>query len=68
VIRTGQVNARPLASIMPWGFFRNLSDEDLKAIFTYLRTLKPVQHRVDNTELARYCKICRAKHGFGERN
>ncbi|HEV3305064.1 MAG TPA: c-type cytochrome [Candidatus Sulfotelmatobacter sp.] len=68
VIRTGQVNARPLASIMPWGFFRNLSDADLKAIFAYLRTLKPVKHRVDNTETARYCKICRGKHGFGERN
>jgi hypothetical protein len=68
VIRTGQVNARPLASIMPWGFFRNLSDEDLKAIFGYLRTVKPVKHRVDNTEEARYCKICRSKHGFGDRN
>jgi hypothetical protein len=68
VIRTGQVNARPLASIMPWGFFRNLSDEDLKAIFDYLRTVKPVKHRVDNTEQVRYCKVCRSKHGFGERN
>lgn len=68
VIRTGQVNARPLASVMPWGFFRNLSDEDLKAIFAYLRTLKPVRHRVDNTEQARYCKVCRSRHGFGERN
>lgn len=68
VIRTGQVNARPLASIMPWSYFRNLNDDDLKAIFAYLRTLKPVKHRVDNTEEARYCKICRGKHGFGERN
>jgi hypothetical protein len=53
---------------MPWAFFRNLSDDDLKAIFSYLRTLKPVQHRVDNTELPRYCKLCRGKHGFGDRN
>jgi mono/diheme cytochrome c family protein len=67
-IRTGVVNARPLSNIMPWAFFRNLSDDDLKAIFAYLRTLKPVQHRVDNTEEARYCKACRGKHGFGERN
>lgn len=68
VIRTGKVNARPLANIMPWAFFRNLSDEDLGSIFTFLRSLKPVQHRVDNTELARACKVCRGKHGFGERN
>ena len=68
VIRTGSVKARPLANIMPWAFFRNLSDDDLKAIFSYLRTLKPVQHRVDNTEPPRYCKLCRGKHGFGDRN
>jgi len=68
VIRTGSVKARPLANIMPWAFFRNLSDDDLKAIFSYLRTLKPVQHRVDNTELPRYCKLCRSKHGFGDKN
>ena len=68
VIRTGAVEARPLSNIMPWAFFRNLSDDDLKAIFAYLRTLKPVQHRVDNTEAPRYCKRCRSKHGFGDRN
>jgi hypothetical protein len=53
---------------MPWAVFRNLTDQDLKAIYAYLRTIKPVQHRVDNTELARYCKLCRHKHGFGDRN
>jgi len=68
VIRTGRVNARPLSNIMPWAFFRNLSDDDLGSIFAYLRTLKPVQHRVDNTEVPRYCKVCRAKHGFGDKN
>ncbi len=67
-IRTGSVKARPLSNIMPWAFFRNLTDDDLKAIFAYLRTLKPVQHRVDNTEPPRYCKVCRGKHGFGDRN
>ena len=67
-IRSGQVEARQLANIMPWAVFRNLTDQDLKAIYAYLRTIKPVQHRVDNTELARYCKLCRHKHGFGDRN
>ncbi|HUA17078.1 MAG TPA: hypothetical protein VMG31_17415 [Verrucomicrobiae bacterium] len=68
VIRTGSVEARPLANIMPWAYFRNLTDDDLKAIFAYLRTVKPVQHRVDNTEAPRFCKLCRTKHGFGDRN
>jgi len=67
-IRSGQVEARQLANIMPWAVFRNLTDQDVKAIYAYLRTIKPVQHRVDNTELARYCKLCRHKHGFGDRN
>lgn len=68
VIRTGSVKARPLSNIMPWAYFRNLTDDDLKAIFAYLRTLKPVQHRVDNTETPRFCKQCKGKHGYGERN
>lgn len=67
-IRTGQVEARQLANIMPWAVFRHLTDQDLKAIYAYLRTIKPVQHRVDNTEPPRYCKLCRHKHGFGDRN
>jgi mono/diheme cytochrome c family protein len=67
-IRYGRVKARLLSNAMPWGYFRNLTDEDLKAIFAYLRTLKPIQHRVDNTEPPTYCKLCRTKHGFGNRN
>ena len=50
-IRTGQVQARVLSNIMPWILSpRRLTDGDLKAMFAYLRTVKPVQHRVDNTE------------------
>jgi mono/diheme cytochrome c family protein len=67
-IRNGRVKARLLSSAMPWAYFRNLTDSDLRAIFAYLRTQKPVQHRVDNTEPPTYCKVCRNKHGFGDRN
>ena len=67
-IRTGQVGARKLSLIMPWGYLRNMNDEDLKAIFAYLRTLKPVRHTVDNTEQPELCKICGQRHGFGDRN
>ena len=37
-LRTGYVKARKLSSIMPFGEFTNLTDDDLKAIFAYLRT------------------------------
>ena len=67
-LRTGHVGARKLSSVMPWGYFRNMTDEDLKAIFAYLQTLPPVQHRIDNTEAATACPVCGRKHGFGERN
>lgn len=67
-MRTGQVQARQLTNIMPWAWFRNLNDDDLKAMYAYLRTVKPVQHRVDNTEPPGYCKRCRHRHGYGTRN
>src|SRR5262249_39797839 len=47
-IREGQVGARPLNPAMPWWYFAKMTDDDLKAVFAYLRTVKPVQHRVDN--------------------
>jgi mono/diheme cytochrome c family protein len=68
VIRTGYVKARKLNSIMPFGAFKNLSDDDLKAIFAYLQTVKPVKHRVDNAQPPTYCKLCRQKHGGGDQN
>jgi hypothetical protein len=62
------VKARKLNSIMPFGAFKNLTDDDLKAIFAYLRTVKPVKHHVDNSEAPTYCKLCRLKHGGGDQN
>jgi hypothetical protein len=52
MMRTGKVGARALSPFMPWMAYRNMSDDDLKAIFAYLRTLKPVQNHVDNSQLA----------------
>jgi hypothetical protein len=44
-MRTGYVKARELKSIMAWWDYRGLTDGDLKDIFVYLSTLKPVRHR-----------------------
>lgn len=68
VMRSGYVKARKLNPIMPFGAFKNLTDDDLKAIFAYLRTVKPVKHRVDNTQPPTFCKLCRQKHGGGDQN
>jgi len=67
-IRTGAVKARKLSPIMPFGVYKNLTDDDLKALFAYLRTLKPVKHVVDNTEPPTYCRFCRQSHGGGNSN
>jgi cytochrome c553 len=67
-IRTGYVKARPLNQIMPWPHYSGMTDDDLKAIFAYLKTVKPVHHIVDNTEPPTMCVICNASHGGGEKN
>ncbi|MGC2327744.1 MAG: c-type cytochrome [Candidatus Sulfotelmatobacter sp.] len=67
-IKTGKVGARSLNPIMPWNMLRNMTDVDLKAIFAYLRTVKPVHHRVDNSLVPTACKICQGKHGAGDQN
>lgn len=67
-IRTGFVKARTINQIMPWFVYRNMTDEDLKAIFAYLKTLAPVKHVVDNSEPPTYCPVCKASHGGGAQN
>lgn len=67
-IRTGRVRDRPLSDVMPWGHYRNMTDEDLRAIFAHLKTLTPVDHYVDNALPATPCAKCRLEHGGGERN
>lgn len=68
-IRTGRVGGvRRLSSAMPWIYFRTLTDEDLRAIFVYLRTVVPVRHNVCNTEPPTFCVICGRRHGLGDAN
>ena len=67
-MRTGYVKSRKLSQIMPWWGFQGLTDEDLKAMFAELKTVTPVKHRVDNTEPATQCRICRFQHGAGDKN
>lgn len=42
----GLKEGRELLPPMPWFVYRNLSDTDLKAIFAYLKTTKPVRNVV----------------------
>jgi mono/diheme cytochrome c family protein len=46
-MRTGNVGGRRLAPIMPWADVAKLTDDDLKALWAYLRTVTPVAHEVE---------------------
>lgn len=47
VVRAGHQPGEPgMAAPMPWMDLRKSSDEDLKAIFAYLQTQKPVRNQV----------------------
>lgn len=44
----GLVGNRPLLPPMPWFAYKNMTDDDLKSIFAYLKTIKPVNNAVPN--------------------
>lgn len=67
-MRTGQVGARELSGAMPWPVFANLTDQDLAAMFDYLKTLKPISHRVDNSLPPTLCPLDNTMHGAGDQN
>jgi Cytochrome c len=47
-IRTGRHMgvSRPIMPPMPWKGYRQMTDEDLKAIYAFLRTIPPIHNRV----------------------
>ena len=47
-MRTGKHlgTSRPILPPMPWPFLAKMTDEDLKAIFAFLRTVKPIVNHV----------------------
>jgi hypothetical protein len=49
-IRHGKYNGlaseRDLNPVMPWTMYRNMTDDELKAIFAYLKSTKPIKNMV----------------------
>ena len=54
MIRTGKHmgQSRPVLPPMPIASYQNLSDEDVKAVFAFLRTLPPVSDLVPDAVIA----------------
>jgi len=67
-LHTGQVKGRPLSFVMPFEFFKNITDDDARDIFAYLATITPVKHRVSNSDPPTLCPLCKRVHGLGELN
>ncbi len=44
--------SRPILPPMPWPAFRNYSDDDLKAIFAYLKSIPPIANHVPDPIIA----------------
>lgn len=42
----GMDGTRPILPPMPWPLYRNMTDDDLKAIYAYLKTVKPIKNAV----------------------
>ena len=42
----GLDNTRPILPPMPWAAYQHMTDDDLKSIFAYLKSLKPVNNTV----------------------
>ena len=45
-VTKGIAGSRPMLPPMPWRSIRNYSDDELKAMFAYLKTIKPVNNAV----------------------
>lgn len=69
LMKTGHLaGGERLNAIMPWGYYRNMADDDLRSIYLYLKSLRPIPHAVDNDSPPTPCKKCGGVHGLGSRN
>lgn len=66
VMRTGKLGT--ISPFMPWIAYRGATDEDLAAVYAYLRTLPPAKHVVTNGVPPTHCRVCGLDHGGGDRN
>ena len=42
----GQPNGRDILPPMPWDVYKSMTDDDLKAVYAYLRSIPPVKNQV----------------------
>jgi hypothetical protein len=67
-LRIGRIGARLIDPAMPWSLYRNMTDDDLKDLYAFIKQLKPVVHHVDNVTEPTMCPRCGHLHGLGDMN
>ena len=68
LMRTGRVRSRKIHDAMPWSLYGKQTDEDLRAMFAFVKTIVAVPHRVDNALAPTACPRCGLRHGAGDQN
>jgi cytochrome c553 len=68
VLHTGRIPGRMLNHIMPFEHFRNMTDDDLRDMWAFLKSQPPTKHRITNTDPPKPCPVCNQEHGLGELN
>ena len=66
MMKTGKLGT--LHPMMPWVMYQHMHEDEMKAIFAYLKTLKPVSHVVANGPNPTPCGVCGKVHGAGDKN
>ncbi len=56
-VRNVKLNPTDFNTIMPWPFYAGMTEEDLGAIYDYLKSIKPVKNRVERFTPASQKKI-----------
>jgi len=67
-LHTGKVPGRMLSHVMPFEAFQTMTDDDVRDVWAYLKTVPPAKHRLSNTDPPKKCPICGHEHGLGELN
>ena len=65
VLRAGSIKGRMLSHIMPFNFFRNMTDDDLRDVWAFIKSRPPVKHRISNTEPPTPCPLSNSSMDLG---
>jgi mono/diheme cytochrome c family protein len=68
VMKNGKGKSGAMSGFMPWTSYKNMSDEDLTAIYQALMTTHPIKHIVQNGVAPTHCEVCGLEHGLGDKN